>query len=309
MRKLIRCKGNPVITPDNGQGWEAGGTFNPAAVAADGVIHLLYRAVDSRGTSRLGYARSSDGSHIPNRSRSRSPALEPSASWEEFGCEDPRITHLNRRYYVTYTAFSHRGPRIALASTDDFSHFKKYGIVGPDVHDKDCVLFPELINGKIALLHRVEGKIQVAYFETLDALEHSREYWDDYLRKVRNFEVIRPRFYWEKRKVGAGPPPIKTPKGWLLIYHGVSGERVYRAGALLLDLDDAKKVIARTKEPILEPETEFEKLGVVPNVVFPNGAVVHQGELFVYYGGADRVCCVASVALDDFLDELEKENP
>ena len=305
MRKLSRCGTNPVITPDKGGDWEVGGTFNPGAAAADGVIHLLYRAVDRQGTSRLGYARSVDGGDISNRSAV--PVLEPSANWEEFGCEDPRITYLNDRFYVTYTAYSQRGPRIALASTEDFSRFKKHGIVGPDLNDKDCVLFPELIDGKIALLHRVDGKIQIAYFEDLEALENSRRYWNVYLRDLEAVEVIRPRFYWERRKVGAGPPPIRTPKGWLVIYHGVSAERIYRVGALLLDLDNPKEVIARTREPILQPEADFETSGVVPNVVFPDGAVVHGGELFVYYGGADRVCCAASAPFDEFLNELEAE--
>jgi predicted GH43/DUF377 family glycosyl hydrolase len=304
---LSRCGSNPIITPDSGHEWEVGGTFNPGAVAREGVIHLLYRAVDRRGTSRLGYARSLDGGEISNRSST--PVLEPSAKWEEFGCEDPRITSLDGHFYVTYTAYSQRGPRIALASTEDFSHFKKHGIVGPDLNDKDCVLFPELIKGKIGLLHRVDGKVQIAYFENLEALEQSRTYWDDYLRDLDAVEVIRPRFHWEKRKVGAGPPPIRTPKGWLVIYHGVSAERIYRVGAVLLDLDDPKKVIARTRDPILQPETEFEKLGVVPNVVFPDGAVVHDGQLLVYYGGADRVCCAASAPLDEFLQELESEKP
>ena len=307
LRKLTRCGGNPVITPDDGRGWEVGGTFNPGAAAADGVIHLLYRAVDGHGTSRLGYARSYDGGGISGRSVA--PVLEPSANWEEFGCEDPRITRLNGGFYVTYTAYSQRGPRIALASTEDFSNFKKHGIVGPDVNDKDCVLFPEAIHGKVALLHRLDGKIEIAYFESLEALENSQDYWNSYLRNLEEFEVIRPRFHWEIRKVGAGTPPIKTAEGWLVIYHGVSAERVYRAGALLLDLDNPRRVIARTREPILEPEADFERLGVVPDVVFPNGAVVHQGELFVYYGGADRVCCTASVPFDAFLEELVNEKP
>jgi len=305
LRSLTRFSGNPLITPDDGREWEVGGTFNPGAIAADGVIHLLYRAVDGLGTSRLGYACSLDGDNISNRSST--PVLEPSANWEEFGCEDPRITQLGDRFYITYTAYSHRGPRIALTSTQDFSHFKKHGIVGPDLNDKDCVLFPKLINDKITLLHRVDGKIQVAYFEDLDALEHAGRYWEDYLKNLENFEVIKPRFYWETRKVGAGPPPIRTQNGWLVIYHGVSSERIYRVGAVLLDLDDPRKVISRTREPILQPQTDFEKLGIVPNVVFPSGAVVHQGELIVYYGGADRVCCAASVPLDEFLRDLERE--
>ena len=307
MRRLTRCSSNPLITPEDGRGWEAGGTFNPGAAAGNGVIHLLYRAVDKAGTSRLGYARSLNGGDVTDRSPN--PVLEPSADWEEFGCEDPRITCLNSRFYVTYTAYSQRGPRIALASTTDFSHFDKHGIVGPDLNDKDCVLFPELIRGEVALLHRVEGRIQVAYFKSIEELENAQHYWKEYLKNIQNFEVIKPKFYWETRKVGAGPPPIRTGSGWLVIHHGVSTERIYRVGALLLDLDNPKKVIARTREPILEPETDFEKQGVVPNVVFPDGAVVHEGTLFVYYGGGDRVCCAASVPLDEFVEDLEKEEP
>ena len=307
MRKLSRYGSTPIICPDGNRKWEVGGTFNPGAVAVDGTIHLLYRAVDGQGTSRLGYARSLDGGTISYRSSS--PVLEPSANWEQFGCEDPRITRLNGRFYVTYTAYSHQGTRIALASTENFSNFRKHGIVGPDVNDKDCVLFPVLINGRVALLHRVEGRIQVAFFEGLEALEHPQEYWKGYLRNVEGFEVIKPRYYWETRKIGTGAPPIRTAKGWLVIYHGVSADRVYRAGALLLDLDDPKKVIARTKEPILQPETEFERFGIVPNVIFPTGAVVHGGNLLVYYGGGDRVCCVASAPFDEFLEELAKESP
>ena len=307
MRKLTRCINNPIVTPDGGQPWEVGGTFNPGAVAADGGVHLLYRAVDDKGRSKLGYARSSDGKEFSPRFVK--PVLQPSSDWEEFGCEDPRITHLGDRFYITYTAYSRRGPRVALASTKDFTNFTKYGIVGPDLNDKDCVIFPERINGKIALLHRIEGKVQVAYFDSLETLENPRHYWEEYLKKVQDFEIIKPRFAWETLKVGAGAPPIRTEKGWLVVYHGVSAEEVYRGGAMLLDLEDPKKIVARTRQPILEPETEFEKVGVVPNVVFPDGAVVVHGELLVYYGGADRVCCVAAAPLDEFLEELEKEAP
>jgi predicted GH43/DUF377 family glycosyl hydrolase len=179
--------------------------------------------------------------------------------------------------------------------------------VGPDRNDKDCVLFPELINGKVTLLHRLESEIQIAQFDSFEALRNSRHYWADYLKHFWDFEIIRPKYPWERRKVGAGPPPLKVEDGWLLIYHGVSIEGIYRAGALLLDLNDPMKIIARTTQPILEPESEFERRGVVPNVVFPDGAVIHKGELVVYYGGADRVCCVASAPLDEFLDELKEE--
>ncbi len=305
MLRLTKFRGNPIIAPRQNHEWETGGTFNPGATHSDGVIHLLYRAVDINGISRLGYARTLNGTEISFRSSD--PVLEPSADWDEFGCEDPRISCMDGTFYVPYTAYSKRGPRIALASTKDFLRFEKYGLVGPDRNDKDCVLFPEKINDQVALLHRLQSNVQIAYFESLEALGDSREFWNGYVRHFESFEVIRSRFPWEKRKVGVGSPPIKTERGWLVIYHGVSIDRIYRAGAILLDLDEPTKVLARTKEPILEPEMEFEKHGVVPNVVFPGGAVVQNGQLLVYYGGADKVCCVASVPIDDFLDELIKE--
>lgn len=261
--------------------------------------------MDVNGVSRLGYARSVAGTEIS--SRSSAPVLEPSGDWEEFGCEDPRITSFDGTFYVTYTAYSHRGPRIAMASTKDFVKFQKHGIIGPNVNDKDCVLFPERINGSVAMLHRLESKVQIAYFADFDALSSSTEFWKKYIQHFEDYEIMRPKFPWEELKVGIGPPPIKTNHGWLVIYHGVSTERVYRAGAILLDLDDPTKILARTKNPILEPEMEFEKRGIVPNVVFPDGAAVQNGTLFTYYGGADKVCCVASAPIDEFLDELESE--
>jgi predicted GH43/DUF377 family glycosyl hydrolase len=222
------------------------------------------------------------------------------------GCEDPRITLFEGNFLVTYTAYSRRGPRVALASTNDFAHFKKYGLVSPDRHDKDCVIFPERIDGKIALLHRLESKVQIAYFDGLQSLIESGEFWDEYLKDIDRHELMRGAAPWEQKKIGIGPPPIRTERGWLAIYHGVSMENVYSAGAVLLDLDNPAKILARTREPILQPEAEFEKKGVVQNVVFPDGVVVHDGRLFVYYGGADRVCCVASAPMEEFIDELER---
>ncbi len=306
MPRLTKYEKNPIIVPRQDSGWETDGTFNPGAFADGRFIHLLYRAVDASGISRLGYARTLDGKKI--ESRSPEPVLTPSGDWEEFGCEDPRITRFDGTFYVTYTAYSRRGPRIALASTKDLLRFEKYGLVGPDRNDKDCVLFPERINGKVAILHRLKSKVQIAYFEGMESLTKSQSFWREYVKHFEDYEVIRAKFPWEERKVGVGSPPIKTERGWLVIYHGVSLDRVYRAGAMLLDLDDPKKVVARTTAPILEPETDFEKRGLVPNVVYPDGAVVRDGELLTYYGGADRVCCVASAPLDEFLDELEKEN-
>ena len=304
MLKLTRFDRNPILAPREGQAWEADGVFNPGAVKAGGSIHLLYRAVDANRLSRIGYARTENGTDFTFRPTS--PVLEPSAEWEEFGCEDPRITPIDGYFLVTYTAFSRRGTRLALASTKDFMSFEKHGVVGPDRDDKDFVLFPEKVNGKVAMLHRLDSKIQIAYFDNLDALNNSQEFWTKYVTHVNAFEVISPKYHWEEWKVGIGPPPIKTDRGWLVFYHGVNVQRIYRVGAALLDFDNPANILARTSEPILEPEMDFERRGIVPNVVFPTGVVILDGDLLVYYGGADRITCVTKTPIDDFLDELEK---
>jgi len=302
---LERFPENPIITPRHGKNWEINGTFNPGTVDAHGAIHILYRAVDAKWISRLAYARSEDGRTISFRSSE--PILEPSADWEELGCEDPRITAFDDRFYLTYTAFSRRGPRIALASTSDFSTFEKLGVVGPDRSDKDCVLFPERIGGRVAMLHRLASRVQVAYFGEIEDMTNSQGFWRKYEGDFHEYEVMRPKFTWESKKIGIGPPPIRTERGWLVIYHGVSADDVYSAGAALLDLEEPTKVLARTSQPILQPQMAFERQGFVPNVVFPEGAVVRDGKLLVYYGGADKVCCAAKAPFDEFLYELEKQ--
>lgn len=304
--KLTRFEDNPIIAPREEKSWELKGTFNPGTIVENGTIHILYRAVAENRVSRLGYARSNNGTVIYDRSEK--PIVGPSAGWEEFGCEDPRITRLDDRYYITYTAYSRRGPRLALASTFDFKNFEKLGLIGPDRDDKDCVIFPERIAGKIALLHRLESKIQIAYFDSIPHLQKSREFWRSYVEHLDDYEVIRSKFPWEQRKVGVGPPPIKTDRGWLVLYHAVSIDHIYRVGAMLLDLENPARVLNRSREPILEPEMDFEKHGVVSNVVFPDGVAAVNGTLLVYYGGADAVCCVASAPMNQFLDELEDSN-
>ncbi|HDQ00527.1 MAG TPA: glycosidase, partial [bacterium] len=131
-----------------------------------------------------------------------------------------------------------------------------------------------------------------------------KNHWQKYLSRLEEFTVLRPKFDWESKKIGGGPPPIKTAKGWLLIYHGVDDNLVYRAGAALLDLDNPQKVIARSPVPILEPEREYELTGDVPNVVFPEGTAVFDDTLYVYYGGADKVIGLATINLPEFIDEL-----
>ena len=303
--KLTRSPKNPILQPRPGLAWEAKSTTNPGAVKVGEITHILYRAVDERNISRLGYATTTDGETLAERTME--PVLSPTATWEEFGCEDPRITSFEGNFYVFYTAYSRRGPRIAVASTSDFWNYMRYGIVGPDHDDKDCALFPERIDGQMAAAHRIEPNIELAFFDRVKKLDRAPQHPNSkkYLERIQANVIMKPERKWETQKVGIGPPPIRTNAGWLVIYHGVDSNTVYRAGAAILDLENPRRVIARTPDPILEPKEEYEKVGVVPNVVFPEGAVVAGDQLQVYYGGADRVCCLASIPIKLLLETLE----
>ena len=303
--KLIRSGRNPIIRPRPGVLWEGKSTTNPGVVRYDGVIHILYRAIDERNRSSLGYATTIDGETMTERTDE--PTFAPTEPWEEYGCEDPRITRFEDEFYIFYTAFSRVGPRIAAASTSDFRSFTKYGIVGPDHDDKDCALFSERIDGHLAAAHRIEPNIELAFFDHVKKLDRRPHDANSprYLSRIEANVIMKPEQKWEAQKVGIGPPPIRTEAGWLVIYHGVDPNTVYRAGAALLDLENPTRVISRTVEPILEPEMDYERVGVVPNVVFPEGAVVRDGELVVYYGAADRVCCMAKISLDALMESLE----
>jgi len=307
---LNRCDSNPLITRRQTNRWEQKATFNPGGVLQDRTFHLFYRAVGTNGISSIGYAAISTDMKITERPDH--PLLAPSEAWEELGCEDARITRIQNTYYVLYTAYSRRGPRIALASGSDLNKFTKIGLIGPDLVDKDAALFPETIRGRLAMIHRIDPSLQIAYFdnpqfEKLSDPSLRSQYWTGYLHNLDANAIMRPREWWEKRKIGLGPPPIRTSEGWLMIYHGVDENYVYRAGAALADLDDPQKILARSRTPILEPTEPYEKHGLVPDVVFPQAAIVLDGDLYVFYGAADTVCCVATACLDDLLGWLVQQ--
>jgi len=321
--RLERCQHNPILEPDPTRDWESGAVFNcGATIGPDGSVYLLYRAIPRSYTrkpsgegydnyvSTIGCAVSDDGIAF---ARCEQPVIRPTEEYDRFGCEDPRVTRLEIGgqilYLITYTALF--GPaysgsdRVALASTEDFRTFHKHGVVIPGLADKDAVIFPELIRGRIAMLHRVVPNIQIVYFEDLEQLIYPREdFWSAYRASLDEFTVMKPKYEWEAEKIGAGAPPIRTEEGWLLIYHGKDEKGVYRAGMALLDLEDPSRVIARSPYPILEPGEEYERVGDTPNVVFPEGAIVMGDTLYVYYGAADKCCCLATVRLNDLLVRL-----
>jgi beta-1,2-mannobiose phosphorylase / 1,2-beta-oligomannan phosphorylase len=313
--KLVRAKDNPIIQPERKRQWEARATFNPGAIRLKGKTHILYRALSDDGASCLGYASSADGLHIDERSpkpvyAAREDFEKPQRPGVGSGCEDPRLTVIDDRVYMCYTAYDGVNvPRIALSSIalSDFL-IKKWKwakpvlISPPGIDDKDAAIFPKKINGKYAILHRIGHSI---WLDTVDDLnEYQGEKW------VAGHVLMQPRdSMWDSRKIGVGAPPIETPAGWLLLYHGISKreDSHYHVRAALLDLKDPSRVLARTTYPIFEPEMPYERNGLVPNVVFPCGATVNGNLLYVYYGGADKVVGVATIKLKSLVDRLEAE--
>ncbi len=300
---IIRFSGNPIIEPRAELAWEAKATFNPAALYDDGKIHLVYRAMSEDNTSVLGYAVSHDGFHIDDRLSY--PIYTPRESFEtkrvpggNSGCEDPRITMIGNTIYMHYTAFNGIDPpRVAVTSIrrEDFLNHqwnweRPMLISPPNYDDKDACVLPKKIENKYIIFHRLGNNICI---DAVPDLRFSENRW------LEGMTLFGPRKdKWDNAKIGIAAPPIETPDGWLLFYHGVSQPgSIYKLGAALLALDNPVEIIARSMSAILEPEMHYEREGIVPNVVFPCGVVVINGILFVYYGGADRVIGVATANL------------
>lgn len=320
---LKKPKKNPIIEPSLDRPWESKATFNPTALEHDGKVHLIYRAIGENDMSVLGYARSDDGTLVVDRhpeaaylheTDSMKPKKAPivpissGGGWGG-GCEDPRMTKLNDSVYLLYTAFDGWGSvRIALTSIglDNFLN-KRWSwnepvlISPPNEIHKNWVLFPEKIGGKFAILHSISPEIMIDYIEDLDEFDGKK-----FIRSVHQGSHL---WHMRARGVrGVGPAPIRTELGWLVLYHAIEEEDPgrYKLWAMILDIDEPTRVLYRSKQPILEPDEAYENSGFKWGVVYACGAVVKNGTLFVYYGGADRVTCVASAKLDKFLDELSK---
>ena len=327
--RLNKSLRNPIIIP-GGHPWNFEAVLNPAAAIINGRTHLLYRAIGSDGVSRLGYASSADGIVFDKRlpypafvaemprgqqraARRYSPTLYPSGgSWG--GCEDPRMVVIDGRVYVTVNIFDGwnfiRVAFISIAENDflaeNFGTWEGPHLISPSgqIH-KNWVLFPEKISGKFAVLHSIVPKIEIEYRDSLEAIGVAEPF-------IKSWEGPRPSALgqednWDNVIRGAGPPPIKTDRGWLLFYHATqeSERHRYKLGAMLLDLDDPTKVLYRSTAPVISPDAIYENEGK-PGIVYACGAVVRDGTLYVYYGGADKVVCVATTSLEHFLNALVK---
>ena len=334
--KLKKYLGNPILSPNPDNPWESLVVCNPAAWYEDGVFYLLYRAAgnDVEHYIHIGLAVSNDGFNF--RRHVDKPVLSPGiGSFDGGAVEDPRLVKFGSEYYMTY-AFRPYPPgqywkfeydkinapfhdsfapkclrenigNSALAVSTDLIHFKKVGrLTEANTDDRDVILFPEKINGKYYMLHRPKDFVGEDYGTDNPSVwiksSHDLMSWN-----VPSSLLLKGEEWWEV-KVGGNSPPLRTDEGWLMLYHGVDEKFTYRIGACILDLNDPTKILYRTKDFIMEPETEYEKNGLYKwGVVFPTGNVVVDGVLYVYYGASDQWCCLATANLGELLDFI-KEN-
>jgi len=306
--KLIfnRSKQNPILTPQD-LPFPAEAVLNPGAAEVDGEVVLLLRVEKTTGYSCIHVARSPNGV-TDWKIHGESFLKCPTTRWryEQWGCEDPRVTYLSelKAWYVTYTAYSPSGAAVGLARTTDFTDGERIGLIFSP-NNKDAALFPQKFDGRWAVLHRPDAgggleNIWIAYSPDLT-------HWGE--PHCVLLEGQGPA--WDAERVGAGPPPVLTKHGWLLLYHGVkmyAGQSAYRVGAALLDKDTPYKLIARSSDCLFKAHASYETTGLIPNVVFPTGLLLRGDELWMYYGAADTVVCLAVAKLQDVLDTLDGQD-
>lgn len=317
MPSISRSKRNPILLPDAKSPWESIAAHNPCVVERSGVVHLLYRAVaarqavDGKGAeiSSIGHAVSKDGIEFRNRTQ----LIAPREEWERYGCEDPRVTEFEWKFYIFYTAvkdFSADGIKVAVAITKDFRTIDERHLVTP-FNAKAMALFPERVNGKIAAIltihtDRPPAKICLALFDRVEDI-WSEAYWKAWYADWRS-HAIDIEENEERDQVEVGSAPLKTKAGWLIfysyIYNYFSPPAIFGVQAALLDLHDPKKIVGEVKRPFLVPEEEYEFYGRVPRIVFPSGALLRKRKAYLYYGGADTVSCLATLPLDELLQQL-----
>jgi len=300
-----RNRRNPILTADDWP-YRAHTVFNPgAALLPDGTTLLLCRVEDRRGHSHLCAARSAngiDGWKIdPQPTMMPDPENYPEEMW---GIEDPRITYVPElsRFAIVYTAYTRDGPGVALALTEDFREFERYGLImSPE--DKDAALLPYRIGGHWALIHRpVSAPRAHMWISYSNDLRH----WGSHKLMME----ARRGAWWDANKIGLSPPPIDTPQGWLIVYHGVrmtAAGCIYRLGLALFDKDTPERLLKRGDEWVFGPEERYEQRGDVGNVVFPCGyTIAPDGDTVrFYYGAADSTIALATASLKEMLDWLD----
>jgi len=293
-----RVSDTPILAPQ-GNRWESAGTFNPSVVRYHDKFVMLYRAQDQTGTSRLGYAESSDGIHFQRRSQ---PVFSPQTGYEkDGGVEDPRLVKFGGTYYLTYTGYNKKVAQLCLATSKDLVRWKRKGIILPAYKGtwykswtKSGAIVPEKINGKYWMyFHGISsaklGQVGLAYSSDLI-------HWAEALDQP--ILPARPGSF-DSAVVEPGPAPILTATSIILVYNGADDNAIYRTGFAIFDRKDPSHLLMRTSEPIFAPDKEWEKVGQVPNVVFVEGAVPQGDHYLFYYGGADKYVGVAQADVSE----------
>jgi len=287
-----RATSDPILSPQSNT-WESAGTFNPAVVFHSNKFVMLYRAQDSFGTSRLGYAESTDGLHFTRRPDS---ILSPEADYEkDGGVEDPRLQKFGDTYYLTYTGYNKKDAQLCLATSRDLIHWDRQGVILPAYEGnwnkgwtKSGAIVPEKISGKYWMywLGTAADKTDQMGLSYSTDLIH----WTE---ATENPVLPRRQGKFDSRVVEPGPPPTLTKQGIVLIYNGADDNLVYRTAAAVFDRRDPRKLLYRSEKPIFFPENEWEKAGQVRNVVFVEGMVQEKNRFLFYYGAADKYIGVA----------------
>lgn len=301
---FLRNRSNPILTAKNWP-YQVNSVFNPGAtLLADGSTLLLCRVEDRRGLSHLCAARSVNG--LDGWVVDSEPTFlsDPEHFPDEFwGIEDPRVSYIPElsKYAVVYTAYSQTGPSVALALTKDFHDFERYGVI-MQPEDKDAALLPRRFDGRWALIHRpanaMAAHMWISYSTDL-------QHWGGHKQILE----ARKGGWWDANKIGLSTPPIETPQGWLIIYHGVkqnAAGSIYRLGLALFDLNNPEICLKRGDEWVLGPEESYEVNGDVDNVIFPCGyTLAADGDTIrIYYGAADTSIAMASGSIKAMLDWL-----
>jgi len=292
---IHRVVKEPILSPQ-GDGWESAGTFNPAVVYHDGKYVMLYRAQDKEGTSRLGYAESTDGLHFTRRSQ---PVFVPETAYEkDGGVEDPRLVQIDGLFYLTYTGYNKKDAQLCLATSKDLIHWERKGVIFPAYHGnwnvkwtKSGAIVPTKIAGKYWMYFlgtSADNTDQMGLLSSRDLLHWTEE--------TKTPVLPRRPGKFDSRVVEPGPSPIVTPHGIALIYNAADDHLVYRTALAVFDPTDPRKVLWRSDSPLFSPEEEWERTGQVPNVVFVEGMVRQGDRYLLYYGGADKYVGVAEAA-------------
>lgn len=340
---MIKVIKEGVILDKTSLVFENEGVLNPAVIIENNYVHIFFRAVSKGNYSSIGYCKLNGPFTVEKRLDV--PIIFPQFEYESHGVEDPRIVKIEGIFYLTYTAYDGVNALGCLAVSKDLEHFDKLGIIVPQITyeefshlagakgvlnekylrynmrgkvgsklakkmfiwDKNVIFFPRRIHGKFYILHRIKPDIQIVSINNIEEL--TTDFWQNYFFNLEKYIVLSPKYDHEVSYIGGGCPPVETPEGWLVIYHGVHDTVdgfVYSACVAMLDLEKPEKEIARLPYPLFKPDLDWELKGEVNNVCFPTGTILIDDKLHIYYGGGDSKIGCASVSLKKLTAELMK---